>query len=280
LDCLDDLASVPIVVVAAIGPKAVTPVSKPFETEQVPEGPIQLLKVDISIENVLKGDAPKGKTAFFYLQRTTATGPSLMGFQGTTTFRAILLLRKEQGKLRLLRDVRSNCAPAVFSGAHPGFRPTSGETVGDQMIDLLLTPGKGATEGGMLHAVFERAPFQISPKDTLVKLLGLAVSDRPLIRTAACLEFRDLMADLSVADPKEALDAPARLGVSQSDVERWRRQKDQNGWSGVWWARGPANGWLPSTSLPVNGPRGLALCTDDKLLGVPSLTEHRQRRRI
>jgi hypothetical protein len=262
---------VPIIAVAKIGPNAMTAIGKPSEVRGVPEGPIQLFRVDISIENILKGAVPAGRNAFFYFQRITATGPALMGFYSRGTFRDILLLRNEKGRLRLIRDVRSNCAPTVYTGAHPAFKPTPGESVHEQMVDILLTPGKGVTDAGMLHAIFEMAPFLTSHTYTLVKLLQLSESDSSLMRTAACLQFRDLVSDLLLINPKEALDLSARLGIPRSDLERWHLQKDQNYPASDWWLGAPQRTTLPATSVPPNGPRGLQLCVDDKALGVPPL---------
>lgn len=268
------LESVPIVVVARIERNAVTVLGrKPFVDESVPDDPLALLKIRVSIEKVLKGSVPPGTADFFYVSEAFPHGPRGDGFFSTGTFHDILLLRREKGKLRLMRDVRAHCAATVYSGAHPNFNPRPGEPLSEQLIDLFLTPGSGATEIGMVRAIFEEAPMEISPEYTAKKLLVLAASQPPVVRTAACLQFRDLVGGLFNGRPAKAPALSTELEVPGSDAERWYKLGLQNGAAKIWWAGGPGVTKLPSTSLPPDGPRGLALCRDDNALGVPPLRQ-------
>lgn len=270
-NCFDHIESAPIIVVARIDRNAVTVVGKSFMDKSLPGDPLALLKVKMSVENVLKGTVPLGDTDFFYISEAIPHGPTGDGFFSTETFRDMLLLRKDQGKLRFVRDVRSHRTATVYSGAHLNFKPRPGEPLPEQMVDLLLTLGSGATDIGMIRAVFERAPFQISPDYTAKTLLKLAVSEPPIVRAGACLELRDILVELREAKSEKAWALSQQLGLPPPELERWRDEQEQNGRARNWWAHGPFFARPPLTSLSADGPTGLSLCTDDKALGVPPL---------
>jgi hypothetical protein len=195
---------------------------------------------------------------------STTVFPGAIGFSGSNGFRDIVLLRRERGKLRVVEDIDSSCNGPVYSGAHPGFKPRPGESVREQMIDLLLTPGVGATDLGMIQAIFDFTPPEISPEYTAKALLKLAASPSPVIRTAACLQFRDLLAEKGSA-------LSDQFGVSRSDLKRWQAQEEQNTPARFWWGHGPLSWAVPTTPLHAGSLTGMDLCTNDKALGVPPL---------
>ena len=176
-----------------------------------------------------------------------------------------------QGKLRTISDITWGCDPHLYPGALLNFKPSPGEPLFEQMIDFYLTPGIGSTQTGIIRAIFQLAPFQTSPAYTVKKWLGLAHSGSPLIRTAAFLALRDNLADLLENHRQQALALNQEFGISDSDVERWLAQLAQNGFARIWWSNGSFFEQPPSTSLPADGPTGLALCTNDQALGVPPL---------
>jgi hypothetical protein len=195
---------------------------------------------------------------------STTVFPGAIGFSGSNGFRDIVLLRRERGKLRVVEDIDSSCNAAVYSGAHAGFKPRPGESVREQMIDLLLTPGAGATDLGMIQAIFDFTPPEISPEYTAKALLKLAALPSPVIRTAACLQFRDLLAQKGSA-------LSDQFGVSRSDLKRWQAQQEQNYPAKRWWGHGPLSYTVPKAPLPTGNLTGMNLCTNDKALGVPPL---------
>lgn len=99
----------------------------------------------------------------------------------------MLLLRKEDDKLRMGMDISSACKTPVYSGAHSAYTPKPGEPVREQMIDLLLTPGAGATDIGLIRAIFDSMPSVISPEYTAKALLKLAaLPSRSFARQPVC----------------------------------------------------------------------------------------------
>jgi hypothetical protein len=271
--CLAHPESVPIIVVASIDhPYETSMVGGPFEVPGVPVKRLQLVRVSLSIENVLKGGIPADRTEFFYITAAGGyVGPPVMGFGSTHPLRFLLFLRQEQGRLRTFLDITTDCYALVYSGAHPGFKGGNAEPLGDQFVDVLLTPGRGATEAGMVRSIFDEAPLEISPGYTVKKLLTLATSQPPLVRTAACLQFRDLVGGLFKAEPAEAQALARELGVSRSDAERWGKLEDQNGLPRNWWAPALDFGKLPPPTSDAYKLSGLSLCTNDEALGVPPL---------
>lgn len=153
LDCFRHPEWVPIIAVAKIEPKAVTFVGGPYNFKPL-VGPVLLYKVNPTIENVVQGSVTLGNADVFVYASTTVF-PGAIGFSGSRAFRDMVLLRREHGKLRVIEDIDSNCKTGVYSGAHPGFKPRPGDPVRQQMIDLLLTPGLGATDLGMMRAIFD-----------------------------------------------------------------------------------------------------------------------------
>lgn len=272
-NCFDHLDSVPIIVVATIEPGADARVGTPFLINSLPGHPIALAKARVSIENVLKGVARLGDATIFYFAETSATGPPTeVGFTGAHTFRNMTFLRREAGKFRLFRDVRSQCEALVYSGAHLNFKPTTGEPLPEQIIDVFLTPGEGTTDIGMVRAIFDDSrTFKLSHEYTIKAILRLAAAASPVVRTAACLEFRDIMAQLLNSWPNEETALGEQLGVSRSEVVHWREEYKQNGLARDWWARGPQIDSLPTSFPAADRLRGLALCRNDKALGVPPL---------
>ena len=263
-NCFRHLDSIPIIVVAKIGPNAITVVGRPFTVRLLPGDPLALFEARARIENALKGGAPVGDTNFFYIGQAIPHGPPGIGFYGSRLFREILLLRREHGQLRTATDITADAQAAVYSGAHPGFKPRVGEPVPEQMIDLLLTPGVGATDLGIIQAIFDFKPAEISPDYTAKTLLKLASLPSPVIRTAACLQFRDLLAEKGPA-------LSDQFGVSRSDLKRWQAQEEQNYPAKRWWGHGPLSYTVPKAPLPAGNLTGMNLCTNDKALGVPPL---------
>lgn len=268
-----DLNSVPIIAVVTIQPGAVTPIGRPFRAESVFEGRLGLFRVRVAIENVLKGNVSRGPADMFYCTTADVTGPPKLGFYGTIPFRNLLLLRKEKGSLRTITDISTDCRAPIYSGSHLNLLPKAGEPLGHALIDLLLTRGSGADDIDMVRAVFGVwAAEEMSMQYTAQKLLGLATTEPPVVRTAACLQLRDMLADAPLVGRAEAQSEIAKqFGISEPEIKKWRAQLEQNNLARNWWSRGldywPANP-PPTATRAAESLSGLALCRNDEALGV------------
>jgi hypothetical protein len=267
-DCFGHPESAPIIAVAEVVPNTESIIGGPVKTKSVSVTPVVLCKVTMKFENVIKGSVPLADADVFYFSAQMPHGPGPIGFSGPATSREMLILRREHGKLRMGMDITSACEAGVFSGTHPGYKPRTGEPVREQMIDLFLTPGIGATELGMIHAIFDWIPPDVSPEYTAKTLSKLAASPSPVIRAAACLQFRDLVAGRF---PALAIE----FGVPPSDLKRWQEEEQQNSDAKFWWGGGPMNYAVPKGPLHVGNLTGMDLCTNDEALGVPPLRPNR-----
>ncbi len=161
--------------------------------------PLQLRRLGIRIENVLRGSVAAGKIEVFYF---TWAG----GFDGNQPLgfwrigdRRIFLLRRDSGVLRTACDGADNCTWGVYSGAHPAYRPDPGRPVGYAIADILLTRGEGRIrESKFAGAIEWEAP---APFDYLIDRLGrLAVTETSGVRTAACLVLWTYAQDRAAPD--------------------------------------------------------------------------------
>lgn len=229
----------------------------------------------MQVETVLKGDVPFGDGTFFYISTNGPAGAKGMGYFGT--FRALLLLRREREELRTVTDISAGCDAGVFSGAHPGVRPDPRVPLKQTVVDLLLTRGEDATDNGMIRAIFDGAPSKISPEYTARNLLRLAESEKSsVVRAAACLSFRKVLIERLQANEKESALSQAS-GIAEADVMCWRKQYEQED-TREWWfltfLAGRNGKYRPSLTQEASALSGLALCNNDKALGIPQVREN------
>jgi len=67
--------------------------------------------------------------------------------------RLIFFLQRDSGVLRTVIDTWAVAAVPVPTGAHPSYRPGSGETTVDSVIDILLDKGEGCDDKQFAFAV-------------------------------------------------------------------------------------------------------------------------------
>lgn len=160
-------------------------VFKPVRMRSDPRIPLQLRRVRIQIENVLRGDVAGNSAEFFYY---TWAG----GFDGNQPLgfwrlgdRRVFLLRWDSGILRTACDGADGCTWGIFSGAHPGYRSDPKQPVGYAIADILLTRREGRIrESRFAGAVEREAP---APFEYLIERLGrLATTERSSVKTSAC----------------------------------------------------------------------------------------------
>jgi hypothetical protein len=133
--------SAPIVVVGILSSD--TLVLRPVPMHSDPKTPLQLRKLRVNVENVLKGDLSTGTVDVYYF---TFAG----GFDGPRPIgmweiggRRILWLRRDAGVLRTACDGWDKCTLGVDSGAHPHFAVDHEQPVANAVADILLTRGEG-----------------------------------------------------------------------------------------------------------------------------------------
>ena len=159
---------------------------RPVPMRSAPDYPLQLRKLTIRVENVLRGELAGGQVDVFYF---TWAG----GFDGNQPLgfwriggRRIFLLRRDSGVLRTACDGADNCTWGVFSGAHLKYRADPNKPLTYAVADILLTRGEGRiNEQRFAGEIFREAP---APFDYLIDRLGhLAETETLGTKGAACL---------------------------------------------------------------------------------------------
>jgi hypothetical protein len=155
-----------------------------------------LFKVNIEVENVLRGDIKQNNIdIYYYTQIGSLGGTPRLGMWNTGGLwhigdRAVFYLKKSAGVFRSYCDVVAGCATPVFSGAHSGFRMDLGPPE-HAIIDLLLTRGEGSTDDGMVKAVLSRSPEYFDESYAILKWRQIARDDQSSkVRDAACLQLK------------------------------------------------------------------------------------------
>lgn len=103
---------------------------------------VQLRKLKIRVENVLRGNAIGETVIVYYFTWAGAfDGPKPLGIwsmagNSTPAFRRVLWLRKDSGVLRTACDGWDYCTMSVNSGAHPSYRPTPQKPLDYALADL------------------------------------------------------------------------------------------------------------------------------------------------
>jgi hypothetical protein len=145
-----------------------------------------LVRVDVQVENVLKGDVSGGDLEYFYFGPSCGTtGPVESPQLGS---RSVFFLHREQGRWRTLVDYWRTRIP-VLSGRHPDSAVTG--TVGTPVADVLLTPGTEYSAEGLVQALKTDAVFAaldlIGPEHTEKLLQPLQTNHFREVRAAACV---------------------------------------------------------------------------------------------
>ena len=161
---------------------------RPVPMHSDPKYPLQLRRLRVRVENILKGDVSRGTVAVYYFTFAGAfDGPQPLGMWSVES-RRILWLRRDAGVLRTACDGWDGCTWEVYSGAHPHFTIAHQKPIDYALADILLTRGEGKVDDSRFaRAVQLGAP---SPEDYLIeKYQHLAVTEGLAIKTAACVQL-------------------------------------------------------------------------------------------
>jgi hypothetical protein len=187
--------TVPVVIVGKIidqidiGP----PHPARFDREQ----PMQLRRVNVRIENVLRGDIQPKTVSVYYFISLRAGGHLLMGMSGHGGHwhvgdHLIWFLRWDSGVLRTMLDTWAQTTVTVLSGSHPNYRPVANESLAHQIIDIMLDPGKQCDSDQWALAILDSS-MRASSFDlpyTVAKLRQIAMTFRPVASEAALGELQ------------------------------------------------------------------------------------------
>lgn len=156
-----------------------------------------LFRVNVRIENVLRGSIRRSNIEIYYYTQVGPLGgtPRLGMWNAGGLWhigdREIFYLKKSIGVFRTYCDVVAPCATPVFSGAHPSFTIDSSKPPAESIIDLLLTRGQGSTDQGMVKAVLSRSAEYFDEPYTIRKWRETAEHDRSaVVRDAACSQLK------------------------------------------------------------------------------------------
>ena len=155
----DGIASAPVVIVGQI--TAYKEIGPPKPSRFDKSTPIQLCRITVRLENVLRGDIDLAEVPIYYLVNFGSNGgPARLGMVGRGGIwrmgdREIFALRWHSGVLRTMRDTYPEGVEQVLTGPHPDYRPRSGESVLQMVIDVLLSRGRGCSDRRMAEAVHQ-----------------------------------------------------------------------------------------------------------------------------
>lgn len=183
------IASVPIVIVGRI--LAHSEVGRPHPSRWDTGYPMQLYKVTLQIENVLRGDVDRGTVPIFYFANLYASeGPPRTGMVGRggrwrIGDRLIWFLRRDAGVLRTVLDTWAQGTDPVFTGSHVNYRPRPGEPLSQMIVDILLNRGAGCTDKQLVEALSKSVPEWFDLPYTVQKVRRLRGDKSPEVRKAA-----------------------------------------------------------------------------------------------
>ena len=159
---------------------------------------VQLIRVDVTFENVIKSDINSDNgEVFFYRSLRASEGPPRLGMIGEGGTwkpgdRELFFLQKEQGHLRTICDTFRNCVIPVLTGSHPSFRRSPNPI--EDIARILLTKGDGCSDYQMAAAVKINAGLvALFSKEVAVQHLRILAGENAReIRKEACYQLADL----------------------------------------------------------------------------------------
>jgi len=179
---------------------------------------VQLTKVDIQVENVLRGDVPRAPAHFYFFGYSDKNpgygGPPL--YRVSIGDRRVFFLVREMGELRSAADV-FDYTLFVASGSHKDLPFGKDTPLGDVIAEVLLSLGDGYDSADMrsILPLSCRVLDQLSSRRHTVALLRklLEARDRDLA-VATCLylseNYNGQYGCLSDLLSSQGLDAPLR----------------------------------------------------------------------
>jgi hypothetical protein len=204
--------SAPIIAVGVL--VSDTLVRKPVPMRSDPTYPLQLRKLTVHVENVLRGaPIPETVTVYYFGFAGGFNGPRPLGFWEVGC-RRILWLRSDAGVFRSVCDGWDSCTEGIWSGAHPHYKPDPKKPVDFALVDLHLTRGEGTVNKiGFATEVFREEPDNVSglQEYAVKKLRYLALTEHDEIKSSACESLwfytLELVKPNIKQDARNALDA-------------------------------------------------------------------------
>jgi hypothetical protein len=151
--------------------------------------PLQLHRVTVHVENLLKGTIPEHTITVYYFAFANLNQGSRILIFHQEPVRRVLWLRKDGGVYRTACDWQ-NCTVWVESGAHPGYRPEPNASMDQTLTELCLTRGEGPMDD---HRFAREMSYIVGRAGldgyTIEKLRHLALSESSEVKYAACKEL-------------------------------------------------------------------------------------------
>ncbi len=212
-----ELQSSPVVFVGQI--LSHREIGRPFPSRFDPTEPIQLFRITARVENVLRGGVLPDKVEVYYLKGMRLHGPPQMGVIGRGGHwrmgdRLIFFLRRDSGVLRTVIDTWASPTVPVLTGEHPGYRPRTGESVEDSIVDILLDRGQHCGDECEAAAVSHFALEYFDLAYAVQKLRQIGVGRGP--EAAAAAKERLEVLSLSWPKIKDGWPGAAGTGVKAS----------------------------------------------------------------
>jgi hypothetical protein len=174
-------------------------VGRPHPSHWYPDDPMQLGRVTVRLENVLRGHIGEAEVPIYYLIGTRQMGHTRMGMVGRGGHwqigdRAIFFLHWDSGVLRTVWDTWAYAAVPVLTGSHPSYKPRPGEPISKSVIDILLDSGQECDSAQWANAILvstsKASTFDLAY--TVRKLHQIAETYMPEARPAALGELDEL----------------------------------------------------------------------------------------
>lgn len=151
-----------------------------------PAYPMQMHRVSIRVENVLRGSVSGGTISVFYFGFGGGLdGPRPLGFSRGGS-RRILWIRRDHGVYRMACDGWDACTMFVESGAHPRYRRPSGEPLAQAIADILLTRGEGEINNLRFASEIRWGVPDSGIQGFVIEKLHHLTAEPDPVRTSAC----------------------------------------------------------------------------------------------
>jgi hypothetical protein len=166
------------------------PIGRPVPSRHDPDYPMQLHRVKVRIENILRGSLGEPTISVYYFEFGGGfDGPWPLGF-GREPSRRILWLRRDGGSFRMACDGWDGCTMFVNSGSHPRYRADPQQPLSQALADILLTRGEGEINGLQFASQIQRGvPDQRIQGYVIEKLRRLALTEVSEIKRSACQQL-------------------------------------------------------------------------------------------
>jgi len=205
----------PIVVVGVLSSDALVRIPVPMQSD--PQYPLQLRRLKVQVENVLKGESIPGTIVVYYFTWAGGfDGPQPLGYWKVGS-RRILWLRKDSGVLRTVCDGWDGCTMSVQSGAHRHYRLDPQKALNYALVDLRLTRGEGPIdEIGFANEIERGVPVGIPDQALQVyeveKLRRLVLTEHGDVKSSVCQQL--WLYGTGRMDPSTSLDANQALDAA------------------------------------------------------------------